>query len=80
MAKKDVFQQKKEVEVDIMAAVKILRDEQAYAREMQAYVKTLKKQSRESSSVAKRNAINALKKTGVINSNGSAKVKIVSWE
>ena len=63
MAKKDVFQQKKEVEVDIMAAVKILRDEQAYAREMQAYVKTLKKQSRESSSVAKRNAINALKKT-----------------
>lgn len=68
-------------EVDIMpTAVKIIHDERIYAENMRAYVEKLEKQAKASTSQAKKDATKALKKTGVINRNGSSKKKIVSWE
>lgn len=68
-------------EVDIMpTALKIIHDERIYAKNMKAYVEKLEKQAKLSTNQAKEDATRALKKTGVINCNGSSKKKIVSWE
>lgn len=61
-----------------MFFAKILQDELIYANEMKAYLYNLKVQARLSPEQAKKDAINALKRTGVIEKDGSAKSKIVS--
>ena len=63
-----------------MSPIKILQDERAYASEMKIYFHDLKKQSQTSTKQAQEEAIDALKRTGVIEKDGSAKSKIVSWE
>ena len=68
-------------EVDIMpTAVKIIHDERIYVEQMRAYVEKLEEQAETSEKQAKKDAIKALKETGVINKNGKLKKKIVSWE
>ncbi len=68
-------------EVDIMpTAVKIIHDERIFAEQMREYVEKLEEQAKTSKSQAKKDAVKALKETGVINNNGSSKKKIVSWE
>ena len=68
-------------EVDIMpTAMKLIDDERIFVKEMELYVQKLKMQSQTSKKQAQADAKKALKKTGVINKNGTAKKKIVSWE
>lgn len=68
-------------EVDIMpTAVKIIHDERIFAEQMREYVERLEEQAKTSTNQAKKDAVRALKETGVINNNGSSKKKIVSWE
>ncbi|MDE5994692.1 MAG: hypothetical protein K2G60_04180 [Oscillospiraceae bacterium] len=68
-------------EVDIMpTAVKIIHDERLFAEQMREYVARLEEQAKTSKTQAKKDAVKALKETGVINNNGSSKKKIVSWE
>ena len=61
-----------------MIPEKILQDELIYANEMKTYLYNLKAQARLSPEQAKKDAIDALKRTGVIEKDGSAKIKIVS--
>ncbi len=69
------------MEVDIMStATKIRKDEYEYAAQMKEYVDSLKKQMVQNPIQAKKEAKSALVRTGVLNSNGKTKKKIVSWE
>lgn len=61
-------------------ASKIIRDEEAFSRGMEVYLKKLQKQAKTSKAQAKKDAIEALKRTGVIEENGEPKERIVSWE
>lgn len=61
-------------------AAKITDDELIYSKGLQEYLKMLQKQKNDDPEEAKKDAIKALKKTGVINKNGTPKKKIVSWE
>lgn len=71
----------KNMEVDIMpTAVKIIHDERIFAEQMREYVEQLEQEAKTSKEKARKDAVKALKETGVINNNGSAKKKIVSWE
>lgn len=51
-----------------------------YIKEMAKYVKKMETMQKDSPEEAKLEARKALIKTGVINRNGTAKRKIVSWE
>lgn len=81
LSKYDAFCSDDNEEVDIMpTALKIIEDEKAFSRGMEEYLKKLQKQAEKSKTQAKKDAIKALKKTGVIDENGKAKERIVSWE
>lgn len=80
MRKKVKLANYKRKECDTMSPTKILEDETAYATAIRTYLFTLTEQSKENAEQAKKDAIEALKRTGVVNDNGTAKDKIVSWE
>lgn len=58
-------------------AVMLQKKDKETLSEMDAYIVKLKKQSK---TAAKTHAVTALKRTGVLSSNGNSKKKIVSWE
>ena len=58
-------------------AVMLQKRDKELISEMDAYILKLKQQPK---TEAKGHAIKALKRTGVLNSNGRTKKKIVSWE
>ncbi len=64
----------------MQTAVKIINDEKEYAQKMEIYVTQLENQAKTSREDAINEAEKALIATGVINADGSAKRKIVSWE
>lgn len=51
-----------------------------FAQEMKMYLENLKKQQANSYEQATEEAMNALKRTGVVAADGKVKKKIVSWE
>lgn len=61
-------------------AAKIIEDSEAFSRGMGAYLKKLQEQAKTSKIQAKKDAIEALKRTGVLDKNGEPKERIVSWE
>lgn len=72
---------KSDEEVNIMpTALKIIEDEKVFSRGMEMYLRKLQEQAEKSRTQAKKDAIKALKKTGVIDKNGKVKERIVSWD
>ena len=69
---------KKEKGDDTMAVATMLRKkEQARFEEVDRYIERLRKMPREE---ARRESVEALKRTGVLDESGKSKKKIVSWE
>ena len=64
----------------MMTTVQLRDAENDYIKEMNNYVKRLRKQQRESRDIAYEEAKQALIRTGALNNAGKAKRKIVSWE
>ena len=61
-------------------AVKLRAAEVEFIKEMDNYIKKLKKQQNESGQIAYDEARHALFRTGVVTKSGKTKKKIVSWE
>lgn len=61
----------------MQTAVLLQKKDNEMLSEMDIYIKKLQQQPK---AKAKSEAVKALKRTGVLNAKGSAKVKIVSWE
>lgn len=54
--------------------------EKSFAEQMKEYVERLRRQAKTSKETAAQEAMKALIETGVLNSDGSPKKRIVSWE
>lgn len=72
----------KRKEVDIMTTATILRNEEfKFANEMEEYVEEIKnKRKLKGEAECRKEALAALKRTGVVTKNGNTRKKIVSWE
>lgn len=68
--------------VDVMTTATILeKEEYKFANEMEKYVKELKSmRKRNGEAECREEALEALKRTGVVTRNGNTRKKIVSWE
>lgn len=61
-------------------AAKILEDDMSFANGMREYIAEIKRFQEESPSQSQKDAKAALRRTGVLTSNGTVRKKIVSWE
>lgn len=78
MKKVEVIVRRKRKEAMFMSTAVLLQKEQCeYLKGMDNFIAKLKKQSSE---IAKVEATEALKRTGVLDKKGQTKKKIVSWE
>lgn len=62
------------------ATARPLLQDGTFAKEMRAYLENLKRQQVNSQEQATKDAMSALKRTGVVAEDGKVKKKIVSWE
>lgn len=70
---------KKEVNA-MNIAIGLQSSEAKFVNEMDNYIKKLKKQQTSSKTIAYKEAMAALQRTGVVNKHGKPKKKIVTWE